>query len=98
MPAEPHGVVRNTGRINGRVRDARRMRGLEHAAEIVGGQGVLADAMGIGARELRKKIAAERPIHDEDLRLAASAVSAHALKADEHASRLTALLDERVLL
>ena len=86
------GVISNALRKNGAVRDARRMRALESAAEFVGGQTALAEAMGIGPRLLRQKIAAERPITDDEVRLAAGSVSRRARQADDLAERLNALL------
>ncbi|HLZ78840.1 MAG TPA: hypothetical protein VKQ09_05825 [Sphingomonas sp.] len=86
-------MIANASRKNGAVRDARRMAALERAAEIVGGQAALADALGIATRQLRQKISAERPIHDEDVRLAIGALSARARQADELAARLTSLID-----
>lgn len=85
------GVVANMRRKNGAVRDAGRMAGIERAAEIVGGQAVLADALGISARLLRQKIAAERPIRDEELRLTIGALLARAREAEALATRLSTL-------
>lgn len=92
-PSHTPGVIANALRKNGAVRDARRMAGLERAASIVGGQGMLADALGISARLLRQKIAAERPIHDEELRLTVGALLARAREAEDLAARLSNLGD-----
>jgi hypothetical protein len=89
------GVIVNTSRKNGAVRDARRMAGLERAANLLGGQEVLAAVLGIGGRQLRQKMVAERPIHDADLRLAAAALSARARVAEDLSTRLMAILEEK---
>jgi hypothetical protein len=86
------GVSANALRKNGAVRDARRMRGLETAADMIGGKTALADALGISPRHLTQKLSAERPITDAEVLLAAGAVSARARKADELAARLSALI------
>lgn len=90
------GVVVNALRKNGAVRDIRRMATLESAVAMVGGQDALADALGISGRLLRQKIAAERPIHDHELRLAAAAVTARAAQAAALAARLTSLIENEV--
>ena len=69
------------------------MAGMERAAVLVGGQTVLADAMGMAVSLLRQKIKAERPIRDEELRCAASALSAHATQALDLSERLIVLAD-----
>lgn len=76
-------------------RDIRRMAGLQRAAEMLGEQTVLADALGVNPRLLRRKITAERPIHDADLRIAAAALVAHAKKATDLAAKLTSLITEQ---
>jgi hypothetical protein len=85
------GVVANPRRKNGAVRDVRRMTNLERAADFLG-HAALADALGMGSRLLRQKIAAERPIHDEELSIAARAVSVRSSQGEELAERLTALI------
>ncbi|WP_404711513.1 hypothetical protein [Sphingomonas sp. MMS24-J13] len=89
------GVIANTLRKNGAVRDVRRMTGLESAAGLLGGQAALAAALGIDPRLLRFKISAERPISDADLRLAVTALNARASKTVELAARLAALIQEQ---
>ncbi|WP_131819200.1 hypothetical protein [Sphingomonas jatrophae] len=79
-------------RKNGSTRDVRRMKALESAAEIVGGQPALAAAIGIGTRALRAKIAAERPISDAELVAARTAVRAAAERATQLADRIGGLL------
>lgn len=88
------GVVANSLRKNGAVRDARKIGALERAAEFVG-QAALAEALGMGTRLLRQKIAAERPIRDEELSAAARLVSIRAAQGAELADRLTALITEQ---
>lgn len=86
------GVVTNATRKNGATRDARRMRGLETACELLGGQSALAEAMGINPRHLRQKIAVERPISDADLHLASGALFARAERTRKLAEALAALI------
>lgn len=88
------GVIANLGRKNGRSRDGRKMAGLDRACGIVGGQELLADSLGVSARLLRKKMAAEAPIHAADLRRAADAVTARARTADDLAKFLVGLIGE----
>lgn len=92
LPTSIAGVIANTGRKNGAVRDVRRMAGLERAADILGGQAALAEALGVAPRLLRQKMSAERPIRDEELRLAAGAISARAREASNLAEKLLALV------
>jgi len=68
---------------------------LDRAAALMGGQEAMADAMGINSRQLRRKIAAESPIDDADLRLAAAALTARANCVQEFAERLTSLITEQ---
>ena len=85
----------NTGRKSGRSRDVRRMTMLDRAATLMGGQEAMADAMGINSRQMRRKIAAESPIEDADLRLASAALTARANRVREFAERLTSLITEQ---
>lgn len=94
-PTDVPGVIANTLRKNGAVRDVRRMAGLETAAGLLGGQAALAAALGVDARLVRFKISAERPISDADLRLTAAALSARARKTADLADRLVALIPEQ---
>jgi hypothetical protein len=89
------GVIANTLRKNGAVRDVRRMAGLETAVALLGGQAELAAALGIDARLLRFKISAERPISESDLRLTIAALTAHARRTTDLAARLTKLISEQ---
>lgn len=86
------GVFVNTARKNGSVRDVRRMAGIERAAALFGGQLALAAAIGMDARLLRRKIAAERPIRDEELALIAGSLSARAREIADLADRLRAMV------
>lgn len=65
-----------------------RMMGLTTAAQLLGGQDKLADALGIQTRSLRSKFTAERGVSDVDLRFAAKALEAHAERIVEHARKL----------
>lgn len=97
MVTKTAGVVINTARKNGSVRDIRRMAGLERAATMMGGQAALADALGIDARLLRRKIAAERPIRDEELALVAGSLSKRAREIEDLASKLRTMSAEAEL-
>ena len=71
--------------------DLGRMRGLETAAEMLGGHEHLADALSIGVRALRAKFAAERGITYTDLTCAASVLRQRATLISLHAAKLDAL-------
>lgn len=72
------------------IRCIKRMTGLETAAGMLGNQEKLADALGIEPRSLRAKLAAERGISGDDLKLAAAALDARADRIREHAAKLRA--------
>lgn len=72
-----------------------RMMGIETAADMLGGVGALADAMGIKERGTRAKMDGERGISDENLIAVADAldkrakaIAARATKMVEHAQKL----------
>ena len=72
-----------------------RMMGIETAADMLGGVGALADAMGIKERGTRAKMDGERGISDENLIAVAdaldkraNAIAARATKMVEHAQEL----------
>ena len=65
-----------------------RMLGLETAANMLGGQVELADALGIKARSLRSKFTAERGVSNADLHAAADALDARAARVADHARKL----------
>jgi hypothetical protein len=81
----------------GAVRSVRRMAALETAAGMLGGQAALASALSCETRLLRNKLAAERPIHDADLRLAAAALEQRARAILQHADRLVEIVGEEML-
>ena len=66
------------------------MMGLTTAATMLGGQGELAEALGIQPRSLRAKLSAERGVSSADLRSAADALDAHAKRIMAHAEKLRA--------
>lgn len=68
-----------------------RMMGLDTAAAMMGGQRPLADAIGIGPRALRAKLAAERGVSNADLLLAAGALEKRAARLAEHGRKLREL-------
>ncbi|WBO23958.1 helix-turn-helix domain-containing protein [Sphingomonas abietis] len=68
------------------------MMGLERAAELLGGQEKLARVLGISSRQLRKKISAEAPISDLDVRLTVDALTRRAELMGELAARMSALI------
>ncbi len=70
--------------------EIRRMMGLETAADMLGGQGALADALGITVRGLRAKVSADRGISTADLLAAAMALDAQAIRILDHARKLRA--------
>ena len=86
------GVSENTARKNGAVRSAPKMRGLETACELLGSQSALADALAISPRLLRAKMAAERPITNEEVGLAVKALRARSKRVADLADSLLDLI------
>ncbi|WP_419808368.1 hypothetical protein [Sphingomonas sp.] len=76
--------------------DLNRMVGLETAATMLGGQRHLADALSIGDRAIRAKLAAERGVTYSDLTLAGKALRARAARLSEHADKLDVLAEAAV--
>lgn len=87
----------NDKKIKGRAskmpkRDIRRMRGMETACELLGGQSALAEALDINPRHLRAKMAAERPITNEEVGLAVKARRARSKRVADLADSLLDLI------
>ena len=76
-PAQSHGVI-----------SMARMQGLETASKMLGGQQILGDAIGVGARSMRSKFSAERGITDGDIRLTIAALESKAKRLLGHAEKL----------
>ena len=71
-----------------------RIVGLTTAAEMLGSQRALGDALSIGERAVRAKLQAERGITYTDLALAAKYLRVRATRLTEHAAKLDALAGE----
>lgn len=65
-----------------------RMMGLTTAASMLGGQDMLAEALGIQPRSLRAKLNAERGVSNYDLLSAADALDVRAKRISDHAKKL----------